>query len=230
MTLLVDPPAVAANRVGDVAERQSPPLRNGDAFRASLGGIPWHRIIFNPPPRTVSGSFYDAIEGRLGEHLVELVDGTLVEKPVGLDESRIAANLLTDLNVVVRQQKLGFVAGEAGTVRMSGGNRRMPDVAVYLRADYPEGQRPKDKVPTLPPRLAVEVLSEDNTPAEIDMKLRELFASGCRLAYVIDPKQQAARRYTSADDVTTVDAAGTLDGGDVVPGFAVKLADILADE
>jgi Uma2 family endonuclease len=106
----------------------------------------------------------------------------------------------------------------------------MPDVAVYLKADYPDGKRPTDKVPQIPPRLAVEVLSRDNTPQEIDKKLREFFASGCRLAYVIDPRARTARRHTSPDEFTTLDDKADLDGGDVLPGFAVNLAGILDED
>ena len=210
----------------------SPPARprNGAEFLDSLGGVPIERVIFDPPPGTVTGEFYDSIGGEWNGMLVELVNATLVEKAMGMDESRIGMNFGTALNNHVRREKLGFVAGEAGTVKMVGGNRRMPDVAVYLKADYPGGVRPKEKVPLIPPRLIVEVLSADNTAAEVDMKLRELFASGCRLAYVIDPRTRTARRHASADDFTTVDEGGTLDGGDVLPGFAARLADLFDEE
>ena len=200
---------------------------DGAAWLASLGGVPLERVVFDPSPGTVTGDFYDAIGGRWGGRPVELVNGTLVEKAVGFDESVIGLNLAARLWNFVTAAKLGVVAMADGAVRMAGGNRREPDVAVYLKADFPGGVRRKQKVTTLPPRLIVEVLSEDNTAAEIDIKLRELFASGCRLAYVIDPRARAARRHTSADDFTALDADAPLDGGDVLPGFAVKLADVL---
>jgi Uma2 family endonuclease len=223
MILLDNPPLVPR-------EVEEEGLRNGDAFQAALGDVPWHRIIFNPPPGTVTGTYYDAIDGRVGERLVELVDGTLVEKPVGMDESRIAGNLLTEMNIFVRHNKLGFVAGEAGTVKMNGGNRRMPDVAVYLKTHYPDGRRPTQKVPEIPPRLAVEVLSDDNTEAEMAKKLREFFTSGCRLSYLIDPKARTARRFSSPAEFTDVAADDVLDGGDVLPGFEVRLTDLFEDE
>jgi hypothetical protein len=62
------------------------------------------------------------------------------------------------------------------------------------------------------------------------MKLAEFFASGCRLAYVIDPRTRTAQRHTAANESTTVPAEGELDGGEVLPGFAVKLADLFEDE
>ena len=220
MTLTLDEPRA----------QLAPPARlarNGEEFLANLGGVPLHRVVFDPPPGTVTGEFYDSIGGEWQGRLVELVDGTLVRKAVGFDESVIGGNFFGRAWDFVRAAKLGVVAMADGGVRMVGGNRREPDVGVYLAADYPPGGRRPQKVTSLPPRLIVEVLSEDNTAAEIDKKLRELFASGCRLAYVIDPRARAARRHVSPDDFTIIDADGTLDGGDVLPGFEVGLRDVL---
>ncbi|MEM7808510.1 MAG: Uma2 family endonuclease [Planctomycetota bacterium] len=205
-------------------------VRWGDDFLATLGNVPIERVVFDPPPNTVTGEYYDAIDGRVDGILVELVGRTLVRKPMGMDESRIGMNFGIAVGPHVRKHKLGFVAGADGTVRMSQGNRRMPDVAVYLKADYPDGKRPTQKVPSLPPRLTVEVLSEDNTAAEIDMKLHEYFASGCLLAYVIDPKTKTARRHTSAREFTEIAADGELDGGDVLPGWSVPFAELFDEE
>ncbi|MFO0851514.1 MAG: hypothetical protein U0871_23590, partial [Gemmataceae bacterium] len=67
-----------------------------------------------------------------------------------------------------------------------------------------------------------------NTKAEMDRKLRELFGAGCKLAWVIDPRKQSADIYTSAAKFKTIDATGTLDGGRVLPGFKLPLADLFA--
>ena len=223
MTLLAEPPRTSAPAEGPAAPR------NGEEFLASLGGVPLHRVLFDPPPGTVTGAYYEQIDGRVDDRLVELVNGTLVEKAVGMNESRVAMNLVIEMGGHVRSNKLGFIAGPDGTVKMAGGNRRMPDVAVYLRSDYPNGVRPAAKVPEIPPRIAVEVLSADNTASEIAMKLREYFASGCRLAYVIDPAARTARRHTAPDEFTEITPAGTLDGGDVLPGFEAKLAELFEE-
>jgi Uma2 family endonuclease len=195
-----------------------------------LGGVSPDRVIADPLPGTVTEAFYEKIDGRVDGFLVELVAGTLVEKAVGMNESRVGGNFFGFLWNHVRRLELGVVAMADGMVRMSGGNVRMPDVAFYAIGDYPNGVRPRQAITTLPPRLIVEVLSEDNTAAEIAMKLAEFFASGCRLAYVIDPRTRTAQRHTAANESTLVPAEGELDGGEVLPGFAVKLADLFEDE
>src|SRR5262249_37738984 len=93
----------------------------------------------------------------------------------------------------------------------------------------PKGQAAEARVWQTAPDLAVEVLSESNTSAEIDRKLRELFFAGCRLAWVIDPRARSAAVYTAPDEVTRIDESGTLDGGKVLPGFRLPLAELFAE-
>src|ERR1700678_2250712 len=73
-----------------------------------FGPIPFERIRQKPPPG--AGTVDDVV--RLNDHedrLYELVDGILVEKTVGLEESIIAGYILTILNVFVRPRRLGLV-------------------------------------------------------------------------------------------------------------------------
>jgi Uma2 family endonuclease len=78
------------------------------------------------------------------------------------------------------------------------------------------------------PGLAIEVLSPTNTKAEIARKLRELFTAGCKLAWVIDPESRTAKVHTSAARFKELGPDGILDGGRVLPGFKLALADLFA--
>ena len=49
-----------------------------------------------------------------------------------------------------------------------------------------------------------------------------------KLFWVIDPRAKTAKVYTSAKRFKELDAAGTLDGGKVLPGFKLPLADLFA--
>lgn len=64
-----------------------------DDLLVSLGGISPRRIVFDPPPGTAT--IKDVIRHVDGDkkRLVELVDGTLVEKPMGFAESVVAMEL-----------------------------------------------------------------------------------------------------------------------------------------
>ena len=109
-------------------------------------------------------------------------------------------------------------------MRMKSGRVRLPDVAFVSKARLPQTLAP---IPDLSPDLAIEVLSESNTPAEMRQKLAEYFQSGTRLAWIIDPGPRTVAVYHSADGVTrVVDEHSTLDGEPVLPGLTIPVAEL----
>ncbi len=195
---------------------------NAAEWHASLGGVPLGRILMAPPPGRATEA--DALRG----NCVELVNGTLVEKAMGQQESWLAMELVYLLIGFLRDHDLGKVSGPDAGARMLSENVRMPDVSFFAWSQFPSSVIPLEKVASIAPRLAVEVLSESNTRAEIAMKLGEFFASGTTLAWVIDPRKRTARVHTAAETFTELTETDALDGGDVVPGFRVVLADLFA--
>lgn len=205
-----------------------PPRRfdNGAEWLAALGGVPLERIVFDPWPGTATEADLLVFVER-DKRLVELIDNTLVEKPVGYLESFIAGVLIMHLNQFVLPRDLGVVTGEAGMMRLIAGRVRLPDVAFVSFDRLPGRTVPLEPIPSLAPDLAVEVLSESNTKAEIDQKLREYFQSGTRLAWVIDPQDRTAAIYRAPDKpARIVDETGILDGEAVIPGFALEMAEL----
>jgi Uma2 family endonuclease len=87
-------------------------------------------------------------------------------------------------------------------------------------------RRPDEPIPQMAPDLVVEVLSPSNTPAEMARKRGEYFRSGVRLLWEIDPRTRTVRVYTSETAVGELSAADTLDGGAVLPGFTLPLAQL----
>jgi Uma2 family endonuclease len=195
----------------------------------ALGGVPLERIIMDPPPGTATEKdLLQYVDGAGREkRLCELVDGTLVEKPVGYWEGVIAQNLIMHLLGHVRAKRLGLVNGEGGTLRMVYGNVRIPDVSFISAARAPKSRAP---VPAVSPDLAVEVLSDSNTAAEMLQKRHEYFQSGTRLVWMIDPKARTVTIYRGPEEVTrTLTEADALDGEDVVPGFTMPVGDLFLD-
>jgi Uma2 family endonuclease len=192
-----------------------------------LGGIPLKRIRMVPPPGTATEDDVLAIHSRTGR-LFELVDGTLVEKVMGYRESRVAIVLGHFLETHLDQNPLGSVAGADGMLRLFPGMVRIPDLSFIRWERFPGGRVPDQPIPPIAPDLAVEVLSEGNTEQEMERKLREYFESGTRLAWYIDPETRTARVYTAPDQAVAIDQNGCLSGGDVLPGFSLRLGDLFA--
>ncbi|MBN9520944.1 Uma2 family endonuclease [bacterium] len=189
-----------------------------------LGGIPTERIRTTPLPGTATEADLNTPE----EALCDLIDGNLVVKATGRAESFIGANLLARMWNHVESANTGVVLGGDGYIRLKQGVVRIPDATFIPWESFPDGEFPDEAFWTVAPSLVVEVLSPTNTTQEIDRKLAEFFAAGCRLAWVIDPPTKTAKVYTLAKRFKVLDETGVLDGGRVLPGFAVPLADLFA--
>jgi Uma2 family endonuclease len=161
------------------------------------------------------------------DRICELVDGVLVEKPTSSFESLLAMLLIRMLGNYLDSHDLGILLGEAGQLRILPTKMRVPDVA-FIRWDrFPDGKLlPKDRVYRVAPDLAVEILSDGNTPREMEMKLGEYFEAGVRLVWYIDPQSRTARIYTAPDRLETIDVNGNLEGGQVLPGFQLRLGEL----
>ncbi|MBV8266705.1 MAG: Uma2 family endonuclease, partial [Planctomycetaceae bacterium] len=193
-----------------------------------LGGIAPGRVLCQPAPGRATEA--DLLEvATHDDRLYELVDGALVEKAVGLRESLLAIVIAASLREFVLPRNLGVVSGADGTMRLFPGLVRIPDVAFASWDRFAEGRIPLDPIPDLVPDLVVEVVSEGNTVAEMDRKRREYFRAGVRLVWMIEPKDRTAAVFTSPEQSARLDESQTLDGGAVLPGFALPLRDLFAE-
>ena len=91
------------------------------------------------------------------------------------------------------ENDLGVCVGADGMMRIAPGLVRIPDVSFIAWDKLPGRESPKEPIPDLAPDLAVEVLSEGNTKAEMARKVREYFEAGVILVWLIDPKKRTAQ-------------------------------------
>jgi Uma2 family endonuclease len=188
----------------------------------SLGDIPPDRVRMRPFPGTATEDDVIAIHAR-EKRLCELVDGVLVEKAMGFDESRMASEIIVALVLYLRAHDVGTVAGEGGMLRLLPGLVRIPDVCFVSWAKLPKSY---GQIPPIAPDLAIEVLSPSNTRMEMARKLRDYFSAGTRLVWYFDLKSRTVTVYTSPERYTVLDDTQILEGGDVLPGFAVHLGEL----
>lgn len=190
-----------------------------------LGGIPPQRIRMYPPPGTATEQDVLDAKARIGR-ICELIDGVLVEKTMGYYESLLAGILIHLLNGFLETHPLGVVLGEAGTLRILPNQVRIPDVSFIRWERFPNRQLPREPIPAVAPDLAVEVLSDANTEAEMRSKLDDYFRAGVQLVWCIDPRSRTATVHRSADQISVVREDEQLDGGSVLPGFKLLLGDL----
>jgi Uma2 family endonuclease len=212
------------------AERSSPDVPDWTAadLVERFGPIPLWRVRMVPAPGTATEQ--DVIDIQVHtDRLCELVDGVLVEKTAGVRESYLAVLVASAIGNFLAASNLGIVLGADGMAKLAPGLIRIPDVS-FVRWERFPGR----VVPSIPylesgPDLAVEVLSPSNTAKEMDRKLKDYFASGVRLVWYVDPVKQTAEVFTAVGQSTVLGEGDTLDGGDVLPGFALPLARMFAE-
>src|SRR5271165_6654930 len=79
-----------------------PPIEDLAELLERLGGIPPARVRYHPPPGTATEADVVAAMEAPRKRLCELIDGVLVEKPMGFTESLLAAALIEILRAFVR--------------------------------------------------------------------------------------------------------------------------------
>ena len=187
-----------------------------------LGDIPPSRVLLKPTPgKATEADLLRTIE-RKGR-LCELVNGTLVEKPMGYDEGSLSIRIGHLLASFLDEHDLGNLSGSDGTMRLMPGLVRVPDVSFTRWNKFPEGRRSAGPITDFGPDLAVEILSASNSKAEMRRKVREYFVSGTELVWLVDPVSRTIVVYTSPDETVALSESDTLEGGAVLPGFSVAV-------
>ena len=187
-----------------------------------LGDIPPERVRFKPTPGTATKRDLLRLLDKFNIQC-ELVDGTLVDKPMGQIESSLAMWLGSYLCRYLEQHDIGRIYGSDAPHELEYKLIRMPDVAFVTHERIPKGEARHKPVASWAPNLAVEILSKSNTRKEIDRKRGEYFAAGVRLVWIADPRKKTVKVYTSPDKCVTLTTADMLDGGDVLPGFSLSI-------
>jgi len=192
-----------------------------------LGNVPPERVRADPPPGTATERDVIDVEAR-EDRLCELVDGTLVEKAMGFWESVLAMLLVRILGRFVDDHDLGVISGPDGMIRLFPGMIRLPDVAFISWERLAAVKGPRQAVTDAVPDLAIEVLSAGNTAGEMERKVRDYFAAGVRLVWLVDPHDRNVRVYRSPNEVGLLRVGDAVNGGDVLRGFSIELRELFA--
>lgn len=164
------------------------------------------------------------------EALYEVIDDQRVETPpMGNYQSLLGFKLAFFLEAHVASQGLGRAMAEVlFDLRPAVNRSRRPDVAFVSYERWPKGQRiPRGNAWGVIPDLAVEVVSPHDLADDLIVKIGDYFRAGVRQAWIVYTSENLAYIYESPTQVRIVSGDESLDGGAVVPGFRLKLADLL---
>jgi Uma2 family endonuclease len=192
-----------------------------------VGKVSPERILVNTALGKATEADLLAFRARTGR-TCELIDGVLVEKIMGAPEALLAGFILHLFWQHLEVHDLGIVLAPDALLRILGHQIRAPDVSFIRWERFVDRHVPREQVFPVAPDLAIEILSPGNTKDEMARKLREYFASGVRLVWYIDPETRTAWAYTAEDRAIRFASSGSLEAGEILPGFALPLARLFA--
>ena len=157
----------------------------------------------------------------------ELVKGELVTmSPAGGDHGDIADIIYVSLGHYVRTHRLGRTyTSDTGFI-----TTRNPDTVRQPDASFVTASRVVKTAKYIPfaPDLVVEVISPNDSYAEVEEKVDEYIAAGSRMVIVVNPRNRTALVGT-VRGIARLTIDDTIDGGDVVPGWSLPMRELFAD-
>ena len=177
-------------------------------------------------PRVFTPAEFERLEDSVAYELRD--DGTLEERHMGMKSDWIASRVITRLNLHDADEERAFInGGGTGLQVFEGRPRRIPraDVVYILRRRLPQGQ-PQDGFLTIVPDLVSEVVSPGDNARDLNNKVHEYLDAGVRLVWVVYPDTRTVEVFGAGGHRATLGPDDTLTGGDVVPGFPVKVAEL----
>ena len=156
----------------------------------------------------------------------ELVRGELVKMPpAGFEHCDAGAEVLVHLRVYAKAKGLGRAVGADTGFRLAEDHVLAPDVAFVSQSRLPVTGLPERFFPGVPD-LAVEVISPSGREPHIDRKVDDYFHYGCQMVVFVRPRTRTVEVHTPDREVQVLEMGDVLDGGEVVPGWQLPVAQI----
>jgi Uma2 family endonuclease len=161
----------------------------------------------------------------------EVINGELKERCMSFGSSALAVLIIDLLRQWVRKGHPGTVTASDGGYTIfpwAPGDVRMPDVSFISSARLP--RIPERGWVSVPPELAVEVVSPNDLASDIDEKARDYIRAGVDLVWVVYPRTRSVLVYRPDAAPTMFGAGETLSGGETLPDLELSVSELFPAE
>ncbi|PZV13617.1 MAG: hypothetical protein DCF21_14000 [Leptolyngbya sp.] len=147
----------------------------------------------------------------------------IVMPPVGGESGNQELELGTDLAIWNRQTQLGKVFSSSTIFQLPIGSKRSPDAA-WVELSRWEALTPEQRrrFPPIAPDFVIEVRSSTDSLETLRSKMQEYMASGVRLGWLFNPKDQQVEIYRQGAAAAVRPLPTQLSGDSVLPGFVLS--------
>jgi Uma2 family endonuclease len=159
------------------------------------------------------------------DRVFELVHGEIIEKMPTEEHSLVCGDTYMLLRLFADPRDLGRVTFEVRR-RVAGDdhNARLPDVD-FTRKERLLPVVSKGAVPQMPD-LVVEVKSPDDSFIQMREKANYYLSNGTQIVWLLFPATREVEVHRNDRAIQVLEADDLLDGGDVLPGFSVKVGEL----
>jgi Uma2 family endonuclease len=158
----------------------------------------------------------------------ELLAGRLIRRDKGNRVAWITGNLAAELAAFVNAHHLGWVfTSPAGFILDCTFATVLRPSVSFVRFGRLPNETPADTLDQLAPDLAVEVVSPRDKVLELDARIDAFLTAGVREVWIVNPQRHAAKLYQFNGKVVSLRQMDALDGGEIVPGFRCRVADVV---
>ena len=158
----------------------------------------------------------------------ELIRGVLCETvAAGREHGKVVVNLAGELRAFVRPRRLGSLTASDTGIRLERDpdTVREPDIEFTSADRLPLDERVRGYSEVVPD-LVVEVVSPSDSPRQVYDKTHMWLNHGVSLVWVVDPETRTIDVYQSGTATVSLTEEDSLDGGQVIPGFTMPVADV----
>jgi Uma2 family endonuclease len=181
----------------------------------------------------------DQFLGKQAEAPFEWIDGKVIPVSPSIYESGEVASRLAEAlfqyRTVTQSIKIymdtTFVLPNTSSDWVKGS--RIPDLMVYQATRlvaYREAGNWRGKPLMLVPDLVVEIISPTDRLADVWRKVSMYLDDGVQTVWVITPQQEQVTVFTQTQAPITLDKSAVLEGGSVLPNFALAIHTLFDDE
>ena len=177
------------------------------------------------PPRLITADEFLEMDKVPGKRY-ELIRGVLTEKEVPTGDPHGETVSFSHGNLFLHYMATGYGdlrVGEAGyRLERDPDTVRAPDIAWFAPGRIPPGTT---GFPELTPDLCIEVASPSNARRDrlLSDKAQMWLSFGTREVWVLNPENTTLTRYRPGSPPAILHADDALDGGDLIPGFAIPV-------
>ena len=185
---------------------------------------PWGEYVVGVGP--LSADLFAQLPVEDGWKL-ELHQGRLLRMPgPGYDHAEIQARLIELINPYMRAHQLGRLVG-TGCYVFSTGDVLCPDLSYVQPARLTQAPR-QGSYPIVAPDLVIEIISPTDVKSKVAQKFEMYRENGVRLLWVIWPATRTIDVWRPGAPTVTLQASDTLDGADVIPGWAAPISEVFS--